>query len=99
MQKICKNQKKIAFYLLKFGEDMKQNTATTAAPLTIAEAAKMVAAAGICAERTARDWLYTKRVPLTYLQTTGRGRIFLHPAEVQKWIETAAKRKGGKNGN
>lgn len=67
-------------------------TGTTAAALTIAQAAKQMAAAGICAERTARDWLYTKRVPLHYLQQTKRGRILIDPAELQIWMSIT---KGG----
>ena len=80
---------------MKTNRQTEKRAGETAAPLTIKQAAKAIASAGICAERTARDNLYRKRIPLRYLQQMERGKIWIDPAGLQIWIETQ-KAKGGK---
>lgn len=79
---------------------MKYTTQKTAgevvSPLTIREAAERITAAGICAERTARDWLYSHRVPVVYLQSGTGCKIWIEPTALQDWIKQRTGKGGAK---
>ena len=66
---------------------MKETKTEPSAPLTIAQAAALIAQAGLWRERTARDKLNTRSLPMNYRQQGKGCKVWLDAAEVAAWIK------------